>query len=523
MTQKSAQSAGATQQQMASPHPRITPGDAFAASVHSASADWAGAGAAPAAGLHNEDLAPVKPAEKKWGWFEIFNVWTNDVQSLAGYTLAASLFIASGLNGWWVFAAILLAGVIVNWLVNLSGTPSVRHGVPYAVMARPSMGVLGAKFPAMVRGVVAIFWYGAQTYLASTAVALAINTALNHPGGATFMALDAVGWVSYVLVAVVQVLLFTRGIGIIAKFLNFAGPAVYAVMIALLIIIWVRAGDEMLPAVASIFADSDVSGWAAVSAFFGVVGTMIAYFSAVIINFGDFSRFSRDEKSMRLGNFTGLPVSLALFTFLSLFITAGAYVVFQGGQGEPMDNPTDIVEQTESVVLAIVAAVTFLLATVGINLVANFIPPAYDLANLAPQRINFKIGGYITGAIGFVIGAFWVAVIEEIGLPTFVDTLGALLAPLYGVLVVDYYVIRRSQVKTADMFTLDPDGPYYYTKGWNIRALVVVGVAAIFAVSAVWAPALEGLSGFAWVIGAALGGLLYWLVNRSVTRPAVAS
>ncbi len=113
---------------------------------------------------------------------------------------------------------------------------------------------------------------------------------------------------------------------------------------------------------------------------------MIAYFAAVIINFGDFSRFSKSERSMKLGNFTGLPLSLALFTFLSLFITAGAYVVFQDGQGEPMSNPTDIVEQTESVLLAVVAAVTFLLATVGINLVANFIPPAYDLANLSPQR-----------------------------------------------------------------------------------------------------------------------------------------
>lgn len=476
----------------------------------------------PAPGLHNADLAPV-PAEKKtWGAFEIFNVWTNDVQSLAGYTLAASLFIGAGINGWWVFAAIILAGIFVNWLVNLSGAPSVKHGVPYAVIARLSMGVLGAKFPALVRGIVAIFWYGAQTYFASTAVALAINAAFDHPGGGTFMGLDAVGWISYVIVAVLQVVLFTRGIEVIAKFLNFAGPAVYVVMIALLAIIWVRAGDEMIPAVGSIFTDTDVTGWAAIAAFFGVVGTMIAYFSAVIINFGDFSRFSKDEKSMKLGNFTGLPLSLALFTFLSLFITAGAYVVFQGGQGEPLDNPTDIVEQTESVLLAVIAAITFLLATVGINLVANFIPPAYDLANLAPQKIDFKIGGYITAAIGFVIGALWVAVIEQIGLPTFVDTLGALLAPLYGVLIIDYYVVRRARVKTADMFSMDPEGPYYYSQGWNPRALVAVGIAAVFAICTVWVPALAMLSGFAWVIGAVLGGAFYWFAMRSSTAPVSA-
>ncbi|GGE59481.1 NCS1 family nucleobase:cation symporter-1 [Nesterenkonia cremea] len=469
---------------------------------------------APAPGLHNEDLAPVPQEKRKWGAFEVFNVWTNDVQSLAGYTLAASLFVSAGLNGWYVFAAIILAGVFVNWLVNLSGSPSVKHGVPYAVIARPSMGVLGAKFPALVRGVVAIFWYGAQTYFASTAVALAFNAALDHPGGGTFLGLDVIGWISYVIVAVLQVVIFTRGIDMITRFLNFAGPAVYAVMVVLLIMIWVRAGDEMIPAVGSIFASDDVTGWAAVSAFFGVIGTMVAYFAAVIINFGDFSRFSKSERSMKLGNFTGLPVSLAFFTFLSLFITAGAYVVYQDAGEDPMVNPTDIVEQTESVLLAVVAAITFLLATVGINLVANFIPPAYDLANLAPQKISFKIGGYITAAVGFVIGGLWVAFIDDAGLPTFVDTLGALLAPLYGVLIVDYYVIRKRRVRTEDMFTLDPNGPYYYRNGWNRGALVAVGLAAVFAVATVWWERLEHLEGFAWIIGALLGGTFYYAVMR---------
>jgi len=114
--------------------------------------------------LYNSDLAPTPADKKTWGWFEIFNVWANDVQSLFGYTLAASLFLTYGLNGWAVFAAIILAGFFIMWLVNLSGSPSVKYGIPYPVFARASMGVIGANFPAMVRGIVAIFWYGAQTY-----------------------------------------------------------------------------------------------------------------------------------------------------------------------------------------------------------------------------------------------------------------------------------------------------------------------------------------------------------------------
>lgn len=464
--------------------------------------------------LFNSDLAPIPKENRKWGAFEIFNVWTNDVQSLAGYTLAASLFIGAGISGWYVFAAIILAGVIVNWLVNLSGAPSVKLGVPYAVLARTSMGVLGARFPALIRGIVAIFWYGAQTYFASTAVALAINAMFSSPESGEFLGMNAVDWISYIIVAVLQVALFSRGIDAITRFLNFAGPAVYAVMVVLLIVIWVRAGSDMLPAVGSIFTTEDVSGWGTVTAFVGVVGSMVAYFAAVIINFGDFSRFSRTERSMKLGNFTGLPVSLAFFTFLALFITAGSYVVFQDGQGEPMDNPSDIVAQTESVLLSIIAAVTFLVATVGVNLVANFIPPAYDLANLAPSKISFRTGGIITAVLGFVIGGLWVAVIDDIGLDTFVDTLGAILAPLYGVLIADYYIIRRRRVDLLKTFTMDRKGPYYYRDGWNFRGLVAVAIAAVFAVCTVWVPALQDLSGFAWIIGAALGGAFYLVAMR---------
>ena len=137
--------------------------------------------------LYNKDLAPTDKKKKNWGWFEIFNVWANDVQSLFGYTLAASLFLTYGLNGWAVFLAILLAGFFIMWLVNLSGAPSVKHGIPYPVFARASMGVIGANFPAMVRGIVAMFWYGAQTYFASTAVALLLKGLSGSDGGSAIL------------------------------------------------------------------------------------------------------------------------------------------------------------------------------------------------------------------------------------------------------------------------------------------------------------------------------------------------
>jgi NCS1 family nucleobase:cation symporter-1 len=468
-------------------------------------------------GLYNEDLAPIPASERKWGAFEIFNVWNNDIQSLFGYTLAASLFITYGLNGWMVFAAIVLAGFFVMVLVNLTGRPSVKHGVPYPVIARASMGVYGARFPALVRGIVAIFWYGVQTYFASTAVALLFNTLIGSEGGAEFLGMTTVGWISYLIVCVFQVALFMKGIDWVGKFLNWAGPFVYIVMIALCLVIWWKAGNGIFSALGTIFEGSEASDpRGPVAAFVAVVGTMIAYFAAVVINFGDFSRFVSDERAMKRGNFWGLPVSMAFFSFIALFVTAGTVVLF----GEKLVNPADIVDRVDNVLLTLIAAITFFAATVGINLVANFIPPAYDIANLNPEKISAKTGGIITAVIAFFIGALWVSVISNIGIAAFVDTLGAFLAPLYGILVADYYLVRKQNIDVEALFSSDPDARYHYNNGWNMKAIFAFAIAALFSVATVWVPALSELSGYGWVIGAVLGGALHLGLMRQQAADA---
>jgi NCS1 family nucleobase:cation symporter-1 len=395
-------------------------------------------------------------------------------------------------------------------LVNLSGKPSVRYGIPYPVMARASMGVRGANFPAVIRGIVAIFWYGVQTYFASTAIALLINTLFTIESTATFLGMTAVDWTAFVLVWLFQIFLFWQGIDWITRFLNWAGPLVYLVMFALLAVIWYKAGGGLLEAVGTIFSgQSDYEG-SSFSAFVAIVGTMIAYFAAVVINFGDFSRFVRNESEMKKGNLLGLPVSLAVFSFIALFVTAGTVVLF----GEALTNPTDIVERVDNTFLTVIAAITFFAATIGINLVANFVPPAYDIANLAPGKINFRTGGLIAATIAFFIGGLWVSVVSQIGIAGFVDTLGAVLAPVYGIMIVDYYLIKGGNLDIQDLFSADPNGKYYYDGGWNRKAIVGFSVAAIFSIATVWVPALAVLSGYGWVIGAVLGGVIHWGLMR---------
>ncbi|MBB3185131.1 NCS1 family nucleobase:cation symporter-1 [Halomonas fontilapidosi] len=468
--------------------------------------------------LYNQDLAPLKPSERNWGAFEIFNVWSNDIQSLFGYTLAASLFLTYGLNGWAVMAAIILAGVIVMYLVNLTGKPSVKYGIPFPVMVRASMGVRGANLPALLRAIVGIFWYGVQTYFASTAVALLITALFGVGEGSTFLGLSAVGWLSFVIVWLFQIAIFWQGIERIKHFLNWAGPLVYVVMVVLMIVVWFQAGSDLLPAVSTIFsADSEREG-SAIGAFLAIVGTMVAYFAAVVINFGDFTRFVKTERQMKLGNLLGLPLNVAFFSFIALIITAGTLVLF----GDALTNPADIVERVDSLPLTIVAALTFFAATVGINLVANFIPPAYDLANLFPSKISFKVGGLITAVLAFFVGALWVSLISQIGVPGFVNALGAIVAPFFGIIVVDYYLVKRQHLDMQELFSSAPDSAYYYVKGWNRRALMAFGGAALFSISTVLVPALSGLTGYGWMMGAALGGLFYYGLMLG-QRPVVAT
>jgi len=382
--------------------------------------------------------------------------------------LAASLFIASGLNGWAVFLALILAGFFIMWLVNLSGKPSVKHGIPYPVFARVSMGVFGANFPAMARGLVAMFWYGAQTYAASTAVALLITALTGNPGTEMFLGMTGVMWVSFIFVSAFQVFLFWQGIDLIRKFLNFAGPAVYVVMILLMITIWSKVGGNLLSEVGNIFSSGERSGGfeglGSFGAFLAVFSIMVGYFAAVVVNFGDFARFVKSEEEMKKGNLYGLVGNVILFSFITLMITGGTIALF----GELIAQPTDMVAKIDNTLLTIVAAFAFFAATVGINMVANFIPPAYDLANLMPSKINFRMGGLITAGFGFVIGALWVSVITKMGMFPFVNTLGAILAPVFGIMITDYYIVKKQKIDVDALFK-DGKGKYWYNDGFNIK------------------------------------------------------
>ena len=360
-----------------------------------------------------------------------------------------------------------------------------------------------------MRAVVAVFWYGVQVYFASTALSLLIRALTGLDGGPVMLGLSGVDWAAFLLVWAFHIAIFWRGMTWVEGFLNFAGPFVYAVMIALVAVLWVKSDGQLLSEAQSIFANPEGTWSTEITGFIAIFGTMVAYSAAVMINFSDFSRYAKDKQAMTKGNLMGLPLNMILFSALALLTTAGAAVVY----GEAIINPTEIVERTNSLLLSVIAAITFFAATVGINLVANFIPAVNGIANLAPDKISFRKAGLITSACALVIGGLWTAVISEIGISGFVNTLGATLAPLFGILVVDYYLVHKQELNRDDLYNMD-GGAYHYGNGWHDNAVIAFGIGALFSVATVWVPFLSNLAGYAWIIGAALGGVIYFVKTR---------
>ena len=256
--------------------------------------------------LYNHDLAPTAPEGRTWGVFSLVAMWMSDVHSVGGYTFAASLFFL-GLTGWQVLISMLVGILAVYFLMNLIGRPSLRYGIPFPVVARIAFGVMGANLAAVVRGVVGIVWYGVQTYFASKAVQVLVVTLAPSAADLThnnILGLSTLAWFSFLFMWFFQLVIFLSGMERIRRFIDFCGPVVYVVMFALAAWMLWQTGFSSLslqlsPPAATMTATLGVMANAAM--------LIIAYFAALLLNFGDFARFGTNEAAMKRGNFYGLP------------------------------------------------------------------------------------------------------------------------------------------------------------------------------------------------------------------------
>ncbi|MFI1241119.1 NCS1 family nucleobase:cation symporter-1 [Nocardia salmonicida] len=461
--------------------------------------------------LTNDDLAPLR--KQSWGTYNIFAFWMSDVHSVGGYVTAGSLF-ALGLASWQVLAALLLGITIVYFFCNLVAKPSQMTGVPYPVICRSAFGVLGANIPAIIRGLIAVAWYGIQTFLASAALDVVLVKLF--PGLAPyavtadygFLGLSALGWGSFLLLWVVQACVFWRGMESIRKFIDFCGPAVYVVMFLLCGYLIAKAGWS---AIDLNLGDVKYTGWASVPVMLGAIALVVSYFSGPMLNFGDFSRYGKSFAAVKKGNFLGLPVNFLVFSVLVVVTASLTLPVY----GELITDPVATVAEIDSTFAIVLGALTFTIATIGINIVANFISPAFDFSNVSPQRISWRAGGMIA-AVGSVLITPWNLYNNPDVIHYTLEVLGAFIGPLFGVLICDYYLVRKQKVIVDDLFTMSEAGTYYYTKGYHPAAIIATAVAAAVAVFPVLANSLPGMhtaAQYSWFIGCGVGFVVYYLLT----------
>ncbi len=473
--------------------------------------------------LTNWEIVSVNPSDKNWTWQDLFYLWGNSVQSIIGFSLVASLYLMYNLNFLVVLSGCLVASFLVYILSNLIGLPSQKHGLPFPVILRTSMGVNGARYIALLRGLVGIFMFGVQTYFISKSIGYLIritlfsidNTLLNHEIFLSFIiGLNLIDWIAFIFTLLFQYILFSNGQSFNRSFIKFSALFVYFGLILFLIIIISENFKEVSNSVKLTFSIDNALAKKNIIPLLTVIGTMFTYFSIIIVNFGDFSRYVKNNKELNKGNLS-LLLNLILFSSLAILIVLGTDIILVKNMiqvDQLLTSPTDIIGKFDNTYLTIVALIFILFSSLSTNLIANYIPSQNSLLNFLPKNLSLKSSGFIIILLGFIVGLFWLTVLSQIGILSFVDTIGAFFGPIFGIMIADYYLIRGKNILNKDIFSSESSSSYYYSNGWQIKGLYSLIIGFIFAAVTIWNVDLRFLQSYSWLIGAFVSYLTYYLL-----------
>ena len=475
--------------------------------------------------LSNWDLVTVNPNYKNWNWKDLFCFWGTNVQSVIGFSLISSLYLMYSLNVFVVFFGIILGSFFVYLFSNIIGKPSQKFGLPFAVLLRSSLGFNGAKFFGLIRSLVGIFLFGIQTYFLSKILVYLIRILLFTIDDSIlqqnififyYFGLNIIDWSAILISIIFQTLLFSIGIQYNKKLINFSAITVYVGMLIFFFVVFLSDVKITSEAFSNIFNLNNFLDINNLAPLLTVAGTIFAYFSILIISFGDFSRYVKNEKELKKGNLS-LILNLIIFSFLSVFIVTGSDV-FLNQKFSDMDriftNPTDIIGKFDSLQITIVVLFFIIVASASTNLAANYIPSQYSLINFAPSKLSLRSASYLISFCGLLIAIFWLTILSQIGILSFVDTFGAFFGPLFGVIVADYYLIKNQELSNKDLYSIDKESAYYYSGGWHIKGVYSLIIGFIFSASTIWNANLMFLQSYAWIIGAFIAWITYYLLAK---------
>ena len=473
--------------------------------------------------LTNWEIVSVNPADKNWDWKDFFCFWAVNIQSIIGFSLIASLYIVYDLNFFIVLSGSLFASLLVYFFSNLIGNLSQKHGIPFVVFLRTSIGLSAAKYFGMLRGLIGIFFFGVQTFFISKSIVYLIRITLFSidPNLLNkeifllyFMALNLIDWVALLFTFFFQYLLFSKNQHLTKKLIKFSGIFVYFGLILFLIMIVSEHGTVLINRFNQLIDSNITFEKNSILQFISITGTMFAFFSIVILNFGDFSRYAKNQKELNRGNLT-LIFNLIVFSLLSVLITLGADIILNSNlteAGKLLTNPTDIIGKFNNAYLTIVALFFILVASMSTNLIANYIPSQNTLLNFLPNKLTLKSSGFIIFFISLFIAIFWLPLLSQIGILSFIDTIGAFFGPIFGLMICDYYLIKKKIIVNKDIFSSKPESSYMYSNGWHIKAIYSVLIGFLFSASTIWNIDLRFLQSYSWIIGAFVTYITYYLL-----------
>jgi NCS1 family nucleobase:cation symporter-1 len=468
------------------------------------------------AGLWNPDLAPTDASHRTWTAYHYVALWIGMVVCIPGYMLAAGL-IDQGFSAWQAAGLVLGGNLVVLIPMLLNGHAGARLGVPFAVLVRTSFGTRGAKLPALLRAIVACGWFGIQCWVGGSAI-YAVGNIVS--GGALvgpvidWLGINAGQLFGFVVFWALHLWFIVRGPESVRWVESFTAPVKIAILFALLAWAWVRADGfgELLHA-PSQFVDGGKKAGQFWNLFWPSFTAMAGFWSTLAMNIPDFTRFARSQKDQVIGQSIGLPVPMGAVALIGIAVTSATVTIY----GKAIWDPVDLASRMEGIAVAIGLSI-IVIDTLCVNLAANVVGPAYDFAAIFPKHVDFARGGFITAGLGALVMP-WKLIASSGGyIFTWLGGYGALLAPVLGIMIADYWLVRKTDIDVPSLYR--DDGPYRYSGGWNMAALAAFAVAVApnvpgflataFPQTFAGAPDLfKTIYNYAWFVGAFLSVAVY--------------
>ena len=491
--------------------------------------------------LYNKDLAPVRIKDRTWTTYNYTALWVGMAHNLPTYGLAAGLVVL-GMAWYQAILTIALANIIVLIPMLLNSHAGTKYGIPFPVFARASFGIFGANVAALLRAGVACGWFGIQTWIGGEALYTLAGSLL---GGGWTNATAIAGqpwtlWLSFGVFWALNIAIIVRGMNAIRRFENWAAP--FVLVVAFFLLGWMITQAHGL---GPIVTQNGTLGWGSGfwKLFFPALMAQIAFWSTLSLNMPDFTRFGKSQRAQALGQTLGLPTTMTLFPLLAVLITSATVAVY----GKAIWDPIALTAKFSSPIVIVLALFTLAVATLSVNIAANVVSPSYDFSNLWPRAISFRLGGLITGVLGILIQPWRLYADPHVYIFTWLGFYGGALGAIAGVLIADYWVVRNTNLKLADLYR--ERGEYSYAGGFNFRGIVALLIGAILAVGGAYtSPGTPGpfpakglipflyqpvtLYDYSWVVGLVAAFLSYLALSalfpagrvaRRSARPATAT